>query len=123
MECHIYIYTSRNASKGREGGLRFICASCQHFVFESKWGVSFMEDDFHADPVEPSIVAAVEVVNLVEDDVEREDFFQSLLRGGQDAASFPSPQLDNLPEGTFVERDTSLVETTKQFQNVIMNLC
>ena len=97
-------------------GLRFICASCQHFMFEKEGGVSFMEDDCLVDPVEPSNVAAVEVVNLVEEDGEHEDFFQSLLRDGQDAGSFASPQLDNLSGGTFGEWDTSLVETNRDKQ-------
>ena len=32
--------TQGTPPKGGRVGLRFNCATCQHFVFESEWGVS-----------------------------------------------------------------------------------
>ena len=79
-------------------------------------GCSYMEEDFISEPAEPRNGGAVEVVNLVEEDAEEEDFFQSMLGGEQDAGSFPSPQFENLSQGSLGDCDTSLVDTIRDRQ-------
>ena len=87
-----------------------------NILFLSKSGVCrFMDEESHGDPVEPRNGAAVEVVDLEED--ERfsenfsENFFRSMLHDGQDTDAFAPPQLDSISEGTLGDWDTSLVET------------
>ena len=87
-----------------------------NILFSSLSGVfQVMDEGSHLDPVEPSNRAAVEVVDLEEDERLSESFsekfFQSMLQDGQNTDASAPPQLDNISEGTLGDWDTSLVET------------
>ena len=77
--------------------------------------LEIMDEESHVEPVEPSNGAAVEVVDLEEEEclseTFSEKFFQSMLQDGQNTDAFDHPQLDSISEGTLGDWDTSLVET------------
>ena len=114
-------YVLKNASIGREGGLRNIRASSQPSVFlrlvSAGSGVC-MEEHANLKPFVPRNLPVVEVVDLEEDTVGgQEVFFQSLLQEGHDDHEFTSPPVDSVSEGTFGGWDTSLVEPNTDSRN------